>query len=353
MTAPPIDFDGLKIDALLIASLPNVRYVTGFTGSNAVVLAAPGRLTLFTDPRYTIQAEQEAGRRADIRIVKGMLTEAVVQAIRRKGIKRLGFEKAHISYQIWHGLRESVPLGVSLRPLSGVVEELRMMKNAAEIELIRRAVDTNSRAFAAAVKKIRPRMREMDLAAELEYQMRRYGAEKASFETIVASGARTALPHAQPGAQRFGERDMVLVDMGATVNGYTSDMTRMVFLGDPDAKTRKMYKAVLNAQLAGTAAVRAGVAAHQVDRATRRVLKAEGLDKDFVHSTGHGLGLEIHEAPRLGKKDATPLRAGMVVTIEPGVYKKGQGGIRIEDTVLVTEKGREVLTPTSKELTVL
>jgi Xaa-Pro aminopeptidase len=228
-----------------------------------------------------------------------------------------------------------------------------MIKSAGEIERIRKSVQTNSAAYAAAINKVRPGLSEEMLAAEIEYQMRRRGAEKPAFETIVASGARTALPHAQPTAQRFGDHDLVLIDMGATQEGYASDMTRMVFLGKPGAEARKMYDAVLEAQLAAIDAVRDGVAADRVDAAARRVLKAKGLEKAFVHSTGHGLGLEIHEPPRLGKKDKTRLQSGMVITIEPGVYLEGVGGVRIEDTVLVTEKGCEILTPTTKELTVL
>jgi Xaa-Pro aminopeptidase len=194
---------------------------------------------------------------------------------------------------------------------------------------------------------------ESEIAAELEYQMRRQGAEKPSFDTIVASGPRSALVHAQPTSEPAGANQLLLIDMGATRNGYVSDMTRTLFLGRPGRKVRNMYDSVLMAQLAGIAAVREGVTAEQVDRATRRVLRADGLDKAFIHSTGHGLGLEIHEPPRLGRKEKTRLRAWMAITIEPGVYIKGFGGIRIEDTVVVTTNGCEVLTPTTKEFIAL
>jgi Xaa-Pro aminopeptidase len=194
-------------------------------------------------------------------------------------------------------------------------------------------------------------MKESDLAAELEYRMRRLGAEKPAFETIVAGGVRSALPHAQPTAAAL--EGMVVVDMGAFVDGYASDMTRMLFIGSPNAKVKRAYKAVLEAQLAAIDAVRAGVSAGRVDRAARSTLRAHGLDRAFVHSTGHGLGLEIHEPPRLGKGEKTRLRAGMAITIEPGVYVEGWGGIRIEDTVVVTERGCDVLTPTGKTLRVI
>jgi Xaa-Pro aminopeptidase len=341
----------LKIDALLVSWLPNVRYLSNFTGSNGMVLLTPESTTLFTDPRYTIQASEESS--AKVVVAKGPLIPRAAQAIKRKRLKRIGFEKAHLSYEAWETLKEVLPLGAGLKPVGPVVEQARMVKTPAEIERIRRSVQTNSGAFASVIEKIRPGMAETELAAELEYQMRVQGAEKPSFETIVASGARTALPHAQPGAHRFRDHEVILIDMGSFQDGYASDMTRMVFLGKPDPKMRKMYEAVLKAQLAAIDAVREGVAASKVDRSARDVLKSENLEKQFVHSTGHGLGLEIHEPPRLGKKEKTRLAAGMVVTIEPGVYVKGFGGIRIEDTVLVTKNGCEVLTPTSKELKIL
>lgn len=350
-TVPGLSFSDLKIDALLISWLPNVRYLSKFTGSNGMVLLTPDSTTLFTDPRYAIQASEESP--AKVIVAKGPLVRRVAQSIKQRRLKRIGFERSHLAYDAWESLKELLPLGAGLKPVGSIIEQARMVKSGDEIERIRRAVHTNSSAFENAGKKIRPGMRESDLAAEIEYQMRRLGAEKPSFETIVAAGARTALPHAQPSAHRFADREVILIDMGATQDGYASDMTRMVFLGKPGTKTRKMYEAVLEAQLAAIDAVREGVAADKVDRAAREVLKSENLDKQFVHSTGHGLGLEIHEPPRLGKKDKTRLAAGMVVTIEPGAYVKGLGGIRIEDTVLVTKNGCEVLTPTSKELMVL
>jgi Xaa-Pro aminopeptidase len=211
-------------------------------------------------------------------------------------------------------------------------------------------VETNSRAFEQAVARVRPGMMERDLAAELEYRMRRLGAEKPAFETIVASGARSALPHAQPTAARLLDGDLVVVDMGALQDGYASDMTRMLFLGRPGARVKRTYRAVLEAQLAAIDCVRAGAPAAHVDRAARRVLKGYGLDRAFVHSTGHGLGLEIHEPPRIGMRGKSVLREGMAITIEPGVYLEDFGGIRIEDTVVVTAGGCEILTPTGKDL---
>jgi Xaa-Pro aminopeptidase len=340
-----------KLDALLVAFSPNLRYLSGFTGSNGNLLLTRERSILFTDPRYQIQSAQETT--CKIRIVKGPLAVAVNAAIGKLGLRRIGYEPARMTCDLLESLKAKLPMKASLEPALGWIEELRMVKSAAEIERIRRSVVTNSLAFERTVARVKAGMKESDLAAELEYRMRRLGAEKASFETIVAGGARSAWPHAQPTAARLKAGDLVVVDMGAIQEGYASDMTRMLFMGTPGAKVKRTYRAVLEAQLAAIDAVRPGVSAARVDGAARIVLKAHGLDRAFVHSTGHGLGLEIHEPPRIGRRDKTKLQAGMAITIEPGVYLEGFGGIRIEDTVVVTEKGCDVLTPTGKELRLL
>jgi Xaa-Pro aminopeptidase len=347
-----IPFPELKIDALLVSALPNIRYLSGFTGSNGLLLVTPDSQILFTDPRYTIQASEECSCKVKT-VSKGHLELAAIEVIRRKHLKRIGFEATRVIYDSSQRLKQALPLATSLKPIGPVLEKARMIKSAAEIARIRRSVQTCSEAFESTVRSIRPGVSEMAIAAELEFKMRRLGAEKAAFETIVATGARTALPHAQPSQQKAAVNELLLIDMGACQNGYMSDMTRMLFLGRPGSRIRNLFKAVLKAQLAAIDAVRAGVTAGQVDRQARQVLESEGLGKQFVHSTGHGLGLEIHEPPRVGKKDATRLEAGMVITIEPGAYLRGFGGVRIEDTVLVTENGCEVLTPTSKELILL
>jgi len=345
-------FGGLKIDALLVSALPNVRYLSGFTGSNGLILIAPERATLFTDPRYGIQARQETSGCA-VKVARGSLTAAAAQLIAQRGWKRIGFERGRLMFDAWQRLKEMLPLGATLRPVGPVVEDLRMVKTPEEIALIRASVLVNSQALEATLPRIRPGVSESEVAAELEYQMRLRGAEKPSFDTIVASGPRTALVHAQPGPEPIRTDRLVLIDMGATRSGYVSDMTRSFFVGKSSGRVRKMYHSVLAAQIAAIDAVRAGATAEQVDRAARKALRADGLEKAFIHSTGHGLGLEIHEVPRLGRKDKTRLREGMTITIEPGVYVEGFGGIRIEDTVVVTANGCEVLTPTTKEFIAL
>ena len=347
-----IPFADLKIDALLVSALPNIRYLSGFTGDNGLLLVTPESQTLFTDPRFTFQASEECTCAVKI-APRGPVDPYAVDAIRRKKLKRVGFEATRLIYDVHRRLKETLPLGTTLKPIGPVIENLRMVKSKEEIERIRRSVLTNSQTFDKTVQSIRPGVSESSIAAELDFQMRRLGAEKAAFETIVAAGPHSALPHARPSNRKVGVDELLLIDMGACQDGYMSDMTRVLFFGKISRRVRDMYNAVLKAQLAAIAAVREGITAGQVDRQARQVLESEGLGKAFMHSTGHGLGLEIHEPPRVGRRDKTRLQAGMVITIEPGAYIQDFGGIRIEDTVLVTKNGCEVLTPTSKELIVL
>jgi len=340
-----------KLDALVVSSAPNVRYLSGYSGSNGAMLISAGTATLFTDPRYQIQAAGETD--CQVMVVRGPLLERLAAVARRRRLGKLGFESSRISYQEFQTLNDGLAPRAHLEPAAGMVERLRCVKDADEIEGIRRAMDIAVRAFEQAVRRIRLGMSEADLAAELDHRMRTGGAQTPAFDTIVAAGPRSALPHAQPGASRLKAGQLVLIDMGAMAGGYASDMTRMLYLGEPTRKAQRMYDAVLDAQLAAIATVRPGVSAAKVDRVARRVLRGHGLEKLFVHSTGHGVGLEIHEAPRLGRGSRDQLVSGMVLTVEPGVYLEGVGGIRIEDTVVVTSDGAEVLTRLSKQLRAL
>jgi Xaa-Pro aminopeptidase len=339
-----------RVECLLITALPNVRYLSGFTGSNAILLLAEDRALLFTDPRYQEQAPQESD--CEVKVAKGALTPEVVKWLRRLRITTAGFEQNRISFAEHAALKHGAS-GVRLKGIDGAVEALRMVKSATEIATIRASVQLNSAALEQALEHFTLKMTEVDLAAEIEYRMRLLGADGTSFATIVASGAHSAMPHAHPSDHPIQPNQLLLVDMGASVAGYASDMTRTYAVGKLDSRTRRMYRAVLEGQLAALDAVRPGAACSSVDAAARRVLRGYGFDKLFVHSTGHGLGLEIHERPRIGRKESTKLQPGMVITIEPGVYREGAGGIRIEDTVAVTARGAEVLTPTGKELVVL
>jgi Xaa-Pro aminopeptidase len=340
-----------KVRALLVSSPANVRYLTGYAGSNGLLLVLEDQAHFFTDPRYGLEASSEIT--CKVHVAKGPLAKGLLQVIQRKKLRKIGFDPAALSHAEYLQIDKDLPLGASLVKVPKLVEEQRSVKSPGELEAIRRSVIANSEAFSRTIKRIRPGVRERDIAAEIEFQMRMQGAEKAAFETIVAVGERTALPHARPGARRLGTNELLLIDVGATLEGYASDMTRMAFAGSPPKRVRDLYQAVLEAQLAALNAVRSGIEARKVDQAARDVLKRHKLEREFVHSTGHGLGLEIHETPRLGGKEKTKLRAGMAITIEPGAYIEGFGGVRIEDTVLVTERGCEVLTPTTKELVTL
>ncbi len=340
--------EGSTAGVLVVTDLHNVRYLSGFTGSNAALLLFRERpAVLITDPRYTVQSRLQVNCR--VRIAKGPLMKTVGEEIGRSRITFVGFERDHMTVAQRDALAKELPARASLEPTSGLIEGLRAVKDAGELEKIRASVECNSRALDAALKRFKPGIRESDLAAEIDYQSRKLGAEAPAFDTIVAAGARAALPHAQPGASRIAP-GMLLIDMGAFREGYASDMTRMVHVGAAGTKYKRVYRAVLEAQLAAIDAVKAGVTTHSVDQAARRTLKRHGFAREFIHSTGHGLGLEIHELPRIGRNDKGILEAGMAITIEPGVYIEGWGGIRIEDTVLVTKTGCEILTPTPKDL---
>jgi Xaa-Pro aminopeptidase len=340
----------LKAPAFLTTALPNVRYLTGFTGSNGALLLTADRALLFTDPRYATQAPQESD--CEVKIAKGPLLKELSKWIKRLRLKSLAFEQNRISFEDYGQLKEYAK-PIHLKPVTGLIETLRAVKSEEEIGAIRQSVLLNSAALEQSLRHFKPKMSEIDLAAEIEYRMRRLGAEAPAFETIVASGKRSALPHARPTQARIQADELLLIDMGAIVAGYASDMTRTHAVGKLDAKRRRLYQAVLKSQLAALGAIKPGVTCASVDRAARNVLRGFGLEKLFIHSTGHGLGLEIHERPRVGRKDKTKLVTGMVITVEPGVYEEDFGGVRIEDTVVVTANGCETLTPTRKELLTL
>jgi len=342
----------LKADALLVTYLPNVHYLTGFTGSAGVLAVTPSQSVFFSDSRYDLQARQEV-RDSRVVIAKGDALAAAAKLLsRQRGVQRVGFESETLSVRLHQKLRELLA-GKRLRATAGLVETLRIVKDEGEIEQIRKAVDMGSLVFTEVIGHLRPGMTETDVAAEIEYRMRLHGAERPSFETIVATGPRSALPHARPGGRKLQRNEFVLLDLGVILSGYASDMTRTVFLGEAPPKAAKMYRAVLEAQLAAEETVKAGRPCSAVDRAARRVLERRGYGRYFTHSTGHGLGREIHELPRIAKQQDYRLPAGAAITVEPGVYIPGYGGVRIEDVVIVREDGPEVLTAAPKDLTLL
>jgi Xaa-Pro aminopeptidase len=339
-------------DALLVTYLPNVFYLCGFTGSNAALLVLPGAIHLFTDGRYTVQARQEA-LGATVHI--GRLSPSAQAAewlLKGKGNRRfrLGFDPAHISYAEWTRLKKALGKRVSWKPLPGLVEGLREVKSPQELEVMREAAKLGSEVMQEVISLVKPGVKELDLAAEADYRMRRKGASGPSFDTIIASGVRSALPHARPTDKLVRKNELVVIDLGAILRHYCSDLTRTVYVGRAPAKIRRWYEAVLAAKQAALLALYAGQQAGNVDRAARKVLERSGLGRFFTHSTGHGLGTEVHEGPRLGRGQKQEICVGNVVTLEPGIYVDGVGGIRIEDDVAVHATGTEVLTSAPTEL---
>jgi Xaa-Pro aminopeptidase len=333
-----------KLTFLVVTTPCNVFYLTGFRGSAGVAVFGASEAMLWVDPRYTLQARTDA-QGVKVFEEKKPLLSAAARWLSRKRVSAAGYEDDNLSHRDFRAFERAVRRGLRLVPAGGIVEDLRIIKDEDEIERIREAGRITVDVLEEVLSQIRVGARESDLAAEIEYRMRRKGAEGAAFETIVASGPRAAYPHARASNKELRKGELVIFDLGAILDGYAADMTRTFYLGKPSGGTVRLYKAVLEAQQRAVEALRPGVRASAVDLAARRALERRRLAKYFTHSTGHGVGLHIHEKPRLARKEKARLEAGSVVTAEPGIYMEGLGGIRLEDTVLVTECGHEVLTP--------
>jgi len=333
-----------RVDALLVSHLPNIRWLTGFTGSSAFLLIEPGCATLITDFRYRTQATEEVDDGISIRITESDLFDEVAGCLRDGASgSRVGFEDRNLTVRDRRALGESCG-AVLWEPSGLLVDELRAVKDAGEIESITRAVRLAEGALQELLSVVREGVSERDLAAELVYRLRLAGSESLPFDPIVASGPRSALPHAQPSARTLQQGDLLLLDFGARVDGYCSDMTRMFVLGEPADWQREIHEVVECAVGAGVQAAQAGVAARDVDDAARQVIVQAGYGAQFGHGTGHGVGLEVHEAPSVNARSRDLLLPGNVVTIEPAVYLPGRGGVRLEEVVAVGDVGRTVLT---------
>jgi Xaa-Pro aminopeptidase len=342
--------DGVK--ALLVTHLPDVRWLCGFTGSNAALAVTAKKAVLFTDGRYTVQAKEETRGARVVIAKKSALKECC--ALLGEVAKRASYDPGHTTIADLGMMRSAVSAQVRRsffvaleKPL---VAGLRMVKDAEELRLMAKAAAMGDTVFSAVLGHIESGVAETEIAASLEFFARSMGAEGMSFETIVASGKRSALPHGKATPRKTPRNGFITLDFGVILNGYCSDMTRTVCVGKLSRQERAAYEAVLEAQQAGVAAVKPGATCGEVDEAARSVLRKAGLAKFFTHSTGHGVGLEIHEAPLLAAGKTQELKPGMVVTVEPGVYLAGKFGIRIEDMVAVTQRGNKVLTNSTKAL---
>lgn len=339
-----------RIDALLVTGVANVHYLTGFTGDDSYLVVTLDDAVLVTDPRFTTQLEEEC---PDLRLVVRepgqKIAPTTAELLLKLGVERVAFEEDVLSVATLRQLGEGAA-GVQFAPHGGMVEALRAVKDRDEIEAIRHAARLARRAFDVVRAAWTPDATEEEIARDLEYHARRFGGKGLSFPAIVAAGPRSALPHARPTSERVGDHDFTLIDWGVFAPLYASDLTRVLFTAPPSKKAERLYGVVLEAQRAAIDAIRPGVKGEAVDAAARDVITKAGYGKEFGHGLGHGIGLEVHEGPRLTRKADAELRPGMVVTVEPGIYLPGWGGFRIEDDVLVTKTGAEVLSDVPKSI---
>jgi Xaa-Pro aminopeptidase len=340
-----------EVDGFLVTSISNRRYLTGFTGTAGVALITGEEAIFITDFRYVDQAKEQA---QGFNVVQhtGPIGETIANELQRLGVKRLGFEQDHVTFATYRGYQERFTQS-ELVPVSGVVERLRMIKDSEELAIIRQAVDIVDHTYEHILKFIKPGMKEIEVANELEFHMRKQGASSSSFDIIVASGYRSALPHGVASDKVIEKGDFVTLDFGALYKGYISDMTRTFAMGEPSPKLKEIYDVCLQAQLLGVGNIKAGLTGKQSDALCRDYIASKGYGEYFGHSTGHGIGLDVHEGPGLSMKVDVTLEPGMVVTIEPGIYLSGIGGVRIEDDVVITETGNEILTKSTKELLII
>ncbi len=344
-------FNELGIDGLLITNSKNRRYMTGFTGTAGIVIISLTKAVFITDFRYVEQAKNQI-QNYDIVQHKGPIHEEVAKLVKDLGIKHLGFEQDEMTFGTFKIYENAV--SAKMVPISGVIERLRLIKTDEELQILKEAAVIADQAFEHIIKVIKPGINELEVSNEIEFFMRKKGATSSSFDTIVASGLRSALPHGVASDKVIKAGELVTLDFGAYYKGYCSDMTRTVGVGDIRSdELKNIYDIVLQAQLLGMNEIKAGMTGKQADALTRDYISAKGYGEYFGHSTGHGIGLDIHEGPALSIKSDTILEPGMVVTVEPGIYIDGVGGVRIEDDIVITKDGNMALTHSKKELLLL
>jgi Xaa-Pro aminopeptidase len=340
-----------RLDAFLVSHIPHVRYLTGFSGSNGLCVITPRKQHFLTDRRYREQSKNEIDG-FEIAVTQVGLIEEVVKLRLLKRTSRIGFEGMHTSVEAHLKMKKAFS-GSTLVPMNSVIEAIAAVKDDSEIQSITRAIRITEKVFQKLLHLLKPGLTEQDVAAEIGYWHRRYGAEGDAFEPIVASGPRGALPHGRASAKKIRRGEMVTLDLGCHLEGYHSDLTRTVAIGRPSPRARKIYQVVLDAQCKAIDAARPGIKVSALDRVARSAISRKGFGRYFSHALGHGLGIEIHEQLRLSAQSKETLKVGNVVTIEPGIYIPGFGGVRIEDDIVIRDGGCEVLTAAPKELIIL
>ncbi len=337
------------MDAFLVSSKSNVRYLSGYDGTNGLVVLGDHERFFLTDFRYREQAKKQVVGFQLLFAQRELIGDLPKLSFLHQRNLRLGFEASHTSYNTFQKIKSILP-HVLLVPTEDLVESLSMIKDKDEIAKIRRAAQITDTTFSGILSSIRPKAKEKDLASEIEHSFRKLGGDGPAFETIVASGRRSAMPHGRASDKRIKKGELVTLDMGAAYRGYVSDMTRTLVLGKATPKQKKIYDLVLAAQRRALSKAKAGIVGMKLDRMAREIIEKGGYGKYFGHGLGHGLGLEVHCGPSINSKSKTVLKPGMVVTIEPGIYLPGWGGIRIEDDILITEGECEILTKSPKDL---
>lgn len=340
------------LDGIIILEPQNRRYISGFTGTSAGLLVTANRALLFTDFRYTEQAAAQAPAFEVVRHDGTDHMESLARTVEAEGLRRVAFEQDFVVYQWYTYLRDTIGEN-RLVPAKGIVEAIRQIKDHDEIEMLRKAQAITVQALADTLPLVKPGISELELCTHLEIRMRQLGADGPGFSTIVASGKRSSLPHGVASEKLVEKGDFITFDCGAMYRGYHGDLTRTVVVGQPSDEQRKIYDIVLKAQLAALAGLKAGITGREGDAFARQIITDAGYGPNFGHGLGHSVGLEIHESPRLSPADPSVLKAGVAITVEPGIYIPGWGGVRIEDTVVITENGCDNLTESPKDLLVL
>ncbi|MED2975694.1 Xaa-Pro peptidase family protein [Bacillus swezeyi] len=344
-------FRGLGIEGLLVTSSINLRYITGFTGSSGLAVISEDKAVFITDFRYMEQAKKQA---SGFEIVQhsGGIVQKTADVIKEMGLNKIGFEQEKMTYGTYASYKDRLG-AAELVPVSQSVEKLRLIKSSEEIKILKEAAKIADDAFSHILTFIKPGIAEIAIANELEFYMRSQGADHSSFDMIVASGLRSSLPHGVASDKAVEKGDLVTLDFGAYYKGYCSDITRTIAVGEPSDELKSIYQTVFEAQAIGMRNIKPGITGKQADAYTRDYISSKGYGDYFGHSTGHGLGMEVHESPALSARSDQPLEKGMVVTVEPGIYIPGTGGVRIEDDIVLTDGGNESLTHSAKDLIIL